>query len=137
MTATVDSCLIILTYKGKILLLQQDDVLNNLPHNDWHFIERIKEKNKTPQETIMREVKRQTEVKLSEVSFVARISRNGNMTYLFHARLNDNNVDNLKRDEGKLLQFFTLQELKRLRLKESTKLFLPEYSAIIENTLLN
>lgn len=128
----IDSCLILLTYKGKILLLQQDDILNQFENNSWHFIERIKNKNETVEKAIIREVEHQTQLILDSVSFVTSVFYNDRTEYLFHARLTDNHVNSIKREEGNILQFFTLPELKNLHLGKTTKLFISKYKALLE-----
>ena len=137
MTTYIDSCLILLTYKGKVLLLQQDDILHQFSNNEWHFIEKIKEKNKSIIETIIQEVERETNIKLDSVSFILSVLHNDRMENLFHARLTDKNVNNIQRAEGRVLSFFTVQELKKLKLRSSTQLILSEYNTLIENLPIN
>lgn len=129
-------CLILLTYKGKVLLLQKDDILHNFLENDWHFIDRYKDKHKSLETTITDEVERETNIKLDSVNLVLRVPRENRTEHLFHARLTDKQVNNIQRNDGKILQFFTLQELKKLQLHPSIAAIMSDYTSLIENLVL-
>lgn len=132
MTPYIDLCLCLLTYKGKVLLLQQDNILPTPNHNAWHFINKLKGKNTTAEKTIIQEVHKETGISLESVQLLATIPTDDTTQYLFHARLSDKHVNNIQRAEGRILQFFGLKELSKLHIHPSTKLFFQENKEMIE-----
>ncbi len=126
MNTAIDSCLILLTYKGKVLLLQQDDIFKQLQNNTWHLIEKRTTQDQSTQEAITQEVERETHIRLEDVSLLMSMSSQNRREYLFHAQLTDSDVNRIQRAEGRIIQFFTLRELKKLPLAASTNYFLTE-----------
>lgn len=132
MSSTIGLCLILLTYKGKVLLLQQENILEPQNSDAWHFIKKFKLKDTSAEKTILQEVERETKIKLDRVTFLSSVVHNDVVQYLFHARLSDKHVNNMQRAEGRILQFFGLNELKKLRIQPSTKLFFSDNQTSIE-----
>lgn len=126
MNTAIDSCLILLTYKGKVLLLQQDDIFKQLQNNTWHLIEKRTTQDQSTQEAITQEVERETHIRLEDVSLLMSMSSQNRREYLFHAQLTDSDVNRIQRAEGRIIQFFTLRELKKLPLEASANYFLTE-----------
>lgn len=134
-------CFILLTYKGKVLLLQQEDVLNIPNNNAWHFIfapirrkeVKIKTKILSPEKTIIQEVEKETKLKLDEVTLLSTISTEDAVQYLFHTKLSDKHVNSINRAEGRILQFFGVNELASLQIQPSTKSFFKNNKAFMES----
>lgn len=125
--------LILLTYKGKVLLLQQENVLNSHNDNEWHFIKKVKARDKFGEKTIIEEVFKETQLKLDSVTLLSKVLSKDTVQYLFHASLSDKHVNNIERAEGRILQFFGLNELNKLIIQPSTKSFFQKNRTLIEN----
>ncbi len=132
MTPYIDQCLILLTYKGKVLLLQQDNVLPIPNTNEWRFINKIKKKNVSAEKTIIQEVFRETNIMLDTVELLSSTPLDDTTQHLFHGKLTDKHVNNIQRAEGRNLQFFGLKELAKLRIHPLTQVFFKDNWQIIE-----
>ena len=135
MAAMKTICVVLLTYKGKILAMHTEN--NPLLLNDvtWRFIGRAKEKGKTVEETIYREVERETGMMLSNIELVATINEEDATKYFYHARLTDTHVNNMQREDGQTIQFFSLKEMDKLQLSPTTKQFMDQYrDTLAENS---
>lgn len=130
--ANIGLYLILLTYKGKILLLQQENLLSTQNENAWHFIKKVKEKDTFGERTIIQEVLKETQILLENITLLSSEKHEDSVQYLFHARLSDKNVDSIERGEGRILQFFGLNELNKLTIQPSTKSFFQKNRALIE-----
>ena len=129
----VDFALILLTYKGKVLLTFQGDNSNVLNNAIWHFIGGIKQKNKSEIETITKLVERETGIKLASVDFLSKQSLKDISEHLYWAKLTDDNVNNMDRGEGQLINFYSVAELENLCLSTSTKHFISKHSELLKN----
>ncbi len=100
---------------------------NNSPidseKHPWTLIGGIKEKRESYEAAMARRVKKEAGIKLESVEYVA--------DYCYHASLTDDNVNNIQRAEGQLLDFFTLKELQKLTLAAPTAQFLEKHSDLI------
>lgn len=132
MLNNIDASLILLTYKGKVLLMHRNVLPNILQINDWSFIGGAKEKNKSFEETISRDVERETSIKLEKVELLSEPVNDDNRKHFYYAKLTDKNVNDIKRSEGQTLDFFNLRELDRLNLSASTKLFVVKHRDLLE-----
>jgi ADP-ribose pyrophosphatase YjhB (NUDIX family) len=123
---------IILTYKGKVLIMHTEN--NPLLLNEvvWRFIGRNREKGKTMEETILREVEKQTGIKLNAVDFLSTLTEDGIQKHFYHGKLTDSNVNNMKRDQGQTIQFYTMHELEKIPLSPSTKKFISQHHDIFQ-----
>ena len=128
----LDLGLILLTYKGKVLLMHRNTQPNILEIKDWCFIGGVKEKHKSSKETIFRDVERETSIKLEEVELLSDRLYSDEKKHFYHAELTDENVNDIKREEGQTLDFFTLRELERLNLSASTKSFVLKHRDLLE-----
>lgn len=128
----MDKSVILLTYKGKILLVHRDEIFDTQDENPWHFIVGIKEKNKSFEETIFRKVKKEINIQLSTIEFLSCLLYQNAKKYFYHAQLTDENVNNLIRSDGKIFQFYSPKELDNLKLALSTRLFLIKHKDILE-----
>ncbi|HRN95856.1 MAG TPA: NUDIX hydrolase [Candidatus Levybacteria bacterium] len=134
METITDQVNIILTYKGKVLVMHTEN--NPLLLNEvvWRFIGRNREKGKSMEETILREVEKQTGIKLSHIEFLSTIQEDTIQKHFYHGRLTDTNVNNMNRDRGQTIQFYSMRELEKIPLSSSTKKFISQHHDIFERT---
>lgn len=133
MVKKIDSSIILLTYKGKLLLTMMRDVKQVvLKQGTWSFIGGLREENESLEESIVREVEGEMHITLYAVDFLSSQLYEDRTNYLYHAALTDDNVNNIERDEGKSLDFFSLQELEKLPLAPSTRLFIEKHKDLLE-----
>lgn len=126
---------VLLTYKGKLLLLGRDLSPISAETNIWRFIGGEKIDNESFEETIYREIEYTTKLSLKSVQRLSS-SRIKKDKQFYHGKLTDDNVNSIERREGQLLDFFTLPELEKLSLTETTRLFLAEYKNAVEELFL-
>ncbi len=133
----VDTGLILLTYKGKILLVLRETIPSVVGKDIWRFIGGAKKDNKSCEETICSEVEKETSLRLETVAFLSSSLYNNRRQYFYHAELTDDHVNNIKRDDRQLLQFFSLRELEKLPLAVSTKQLISRHKRLLEKTSQN
>lgn len=119
----VASSLILLTYKGKALLMYRTESANDSEEHEWCFIGGEKNHDESFEEAMSRKVTVEASIKIQEVEYLSKSC--------YHARLTDDNVNNIKRDERQLLDFFTLREVQKLHLSQATKLFIEKHGTLI------
>ena len=124
---------ILLTYKGKVLLTFRESNPNALQNILWHFIGGMKQKDKSEEETITQLVERETSIKLVSVEFLSSESVENSIEHHYCAKLTDEDVNNMERGEGQLINFFTFSEIEKLPLSTSTKLFISKHRDFLEN----
>ncbi len=115
--------LILLTYKGKVLLMHKQDSVIDEEDHPWSFISGHKDKKESPENAMSRRVEKEMGIKIEEVEFISE--------FCYHARLTDDNVNNIKRAENQLLDFFTLRELEKLFLSTHTQRFISNHGSLI------
>lgn len=134
-----EKSLILLTYKGKILLMlfETDPLLFNSPYvtrdHTWKFIGGDKAKGESFQQAIIKKVKVITSVSLPDVEVLSATSSGKQEKHLYFARLTDDQVNSIERGEGHLLQFFSFKEIEKLSLSETTKYFITQNRDFIQN----
>ncbi|MEK7168806.1 MAG: hypothetical protein AAB778_02235 [Patescibacteria group bacterium] len=115
--------LILLTYKGKVLLMhKQDGVLDNKRH-PWCLIEGARSKTEPFEKTLIKHVQKEMGIKINNIETVT--------DSYFHARLTDDNVNSIKRSENQLLDFFSPKEVKKLFLSVKTADFISNHESLI------
>lgn len=129
---TSNRYVILLTYKGKILLLSKENKLDILPYNPWGFIEKQTEKTISGKDTLIREVLKEAKIKLSDLTPISSSSIEDGHEYVFHAHLSDLEVNSIERSDDSLMQFYSLSELQKLNLQESTKFIFTKYKSELE-----
>lgn len=138
MSFSNDSSLILLTYKGKILLMlfENDPLIFNSPYlardHMWKFIGGDRLAHESFKDAIIKKVKGITGLNLSKVDLLSTMLSSRTKSYLYHAKLTDNQVNDIKRGEGHLLQFFSFKEIESLSLSEKTKLFIEKHREFME-----
>jgi NADH pyrophosphatase NudC (nudix superfamily) len=117
------SNIILLTYKGKALLMHKQKSVIDKDIYPWSFIEtNITEKKDTIEKALAKSVQKEMGIKIENIEYVSESC--------YHAKLTDENVNNIKRSEHQLLDFFTLEEIKKLSLSMSTKDFIVKHGLI-------
>ena len=112
-------------------------VPHTLQQSDWCFIGGVKEKDKSFEETIFRDVEREANIKLAKVELLSELIYKNRRKHFYHAKLSDENVNDIKREDGQTLDFFTPQELEKLPLTSSTRLFLIKHKTLLETVPSN
>lgn len=115
--------LILLTYKGKVLLMHKKNSVIDDEKHPWSFIGGVKEKSQSFEETLARRVQKEMGIKIKDIEFVSESC--------YHARLTDDNVNHIRRAENQLLDFFSLDEVKKLFLSRTTEQFIKKYEGLI------
>src|SRR3989344_9505214 len=114
---------ILLTYKGKVLLMHKKNGPTDEEKHAWCFIGGVKEDRESFENAMSRRVEKEAGIKIENVEFVSESC--------YHARLTDDNVNKIQRAENQLLDFFTLGEVKKLFLSNTTAQFISKHSALI------
>ncbi|OGH13504.1 MAG: hypothetical protein A2860_02730 [Candidatus Levybacteria bacterium RIFCSPHIGHO2_01_FULL_37_33] len=115
--------LILLTYKGKVLLMHKQDSVIDEGKHPWCLIGGIKEKRESFENAMSRRVEKEMGIKIEKVEYVSE--------FCYHARLTDDNVNKIQRAENQLLDFFTLKEVGNLFLSNTTAQFISKHGALI------
>jgi NADH pyrophosphatase NudC (nudix superfamily) len=115
--------LILLTYKGKVLLMHKQNSVIDEEKHPWSFIGGIIDKNESYEKIMTRRVQRETGIKIDKVEFVSE--------YCYHAKLSDDNVNRMQRRENQLLDFFSLKEVRKLFLSSDTANFITNHASLI------
>lgn len=115
--------LILLTYKGKALLMYKTDSPIDVEKHEWCFISGTKNDKESFEQVLLKKVEKEANIKVDDVELVS-----GNF---YHARLTDDNVNQIKRGERQLLDFFTLRDMQKLHLEASTKSFISKFGNLI------
>ena len=115
--------LILLTYKGKVLLMNKSDGPMDTQQHAWTLIEGAASQKEMTEKALIKEVERQMGIKIEKAERVAE-------SY-YHAQLTDNDVNNIDRSEGQLLDFFTRRELDNLLLSSPTQQFIQKHGDLI------
>jgi len=115
--------LILLTYKGKALLMHKQKSVIDEEKHPWSFIGAVKEESESFEHAMTRRVEKETGIKIENVEFVSESC--------YHARLTDDNVNKIQRAENQLLDFFTLKEIRKLFLSSLTVQFISKHGTLI------
>lgn len=115
--------LILLTYKGKVLLMHKQDSVIDEEKHPWSFISGIKDKTESFEKVLTRRVHKEMGIKIENIEYVSE--------HYYHARLTDDNVNKMKRSENQLLDFFDVKQAKKLFLSSETARFLLNHASLI------
>lgn len=122
--ADISPSLILLTYKGKALLMHKQKSVIDEEKHPWSFISGVEEKREPLEKTLKKRIHKEMGIKIETIEFVSK--------FCYHARLTDDNVNSIKRSEHQLLDFFTLKELKNLFLSSDTYQFVLKHGGLIQ-----
>ena len=115
--------LILLTYKGKVLLMHKQKSVIDEEKHPWSLVSGVKDKNESFEKAMIRRVHKEMGIKIDNIKFVSESC--------YHARLTDYDVNNIKRSENQLLDFFSLKEAKKLFLSSETAKFILNHASLI------
>ncbi len=115
--------LILLTYKGKVLLMHKQKSVIDEEKHPWSLVSGVKDKNESFEKAMVRRVHKEMGIKIDNIEFVSESC--------YHARLTDYHVNNIKRSENQLLDFFSLKEAKKLFLSSETAKFITNHASLI------
>jgi NADH pyrophosphatase NudC (nudix superfamily) len=121
--SSIPAGLILLTYKGKVLLMHKQKSVIDEEKHPWCLIGGIKEKKESFEATLTRRVQKEAGIKIENVEFVSE--------FCYHAELTDDNVNKIQRKEHQLLDFFNPKELSKLFLSNSTQQFIADHGSLI------
>lgn len=117
------SSLILLSYKGKALLMyKQKSPIDDEKHA-WSFIGGTKSAKESFEHALEKNIEKEMGIRVETVEYVSK--------YCYHATLTDDNVNQIKRAEGQLLAFYNLKELQNLILASSTREFITKHGELI------
>lgn len=119
---------LLLTYKNKALLMYQQDNSLDEGKNAWSLLRSSKNSKESFENAFERNVEKEMGIKIKKVEFVSESC--------YHAALSDDNVNRITRSEGRLISFFTLKELQKLFLSNSTREFVSKHGALISQSSL-
>ncbi|MBU2632716.1 NUDIX hydrolase [Patescibacteria group bacterium] len=132
----MDISLILLTYKGKILLTNKDYPDHSVEKSAWCFISEHKKTNSSPKDTILKKVIEETAISLNAIKFLSSCKYKNKIRHFFYGTLTDDNVNNIKRPEGKLINFFSIKELGNLSLTVSSQLLIEKHRDLLDSPLV-
>jgi NADH pyrophosphatase NudC (nudix superfamily) len=121
--SSIPAGLILLTYKGKVLLMHKQKSVIDAELHPWCLIGGIREKKESFEEALSRRVQKEAGIKIENVEFVSE--------FCYHAELTDDNVNKIQRKEHQLLDFFNPKELSKLFLSNSTQQFITDHGYLI------
>lgn len=108
--------LILLTYKGKVLLMHKTNgVLDEMKH-PWSLIEGQPHGQESYELALSRSIQKETGIKIENIEYVEE--------YRYHANLTDDNINKIERKDFQLLDFFSIKDLQKLYLTHSTREFI-------------
>jgi isopentenyldiphosphate isomerase len=120
---SVPSSLILLTYKGKVLLMHKQKSVIDEEQHPWCLIGGVREKKESFEKALSRRVQKEAGIKIDNVEFLSESC--------YRAELTDDNVNKIQRKENQLLDFFAPKELKNLFLSTETAKFIANHSPLI------
>ncbi|MEK7559643.1 MAG: NUDIX domain-containing protein [Patescibacteria group bacterium] len=123
MDGKISRSLILLTYKGKALLMNKSNNSIDKEKHPWCFIGGVKGETESFESAMKRRVEIEAGIEIKDVELVSESC--------YHARLTDDDVNRIKREENQLLDFFTLKDLKKLFLSNTTAQFVSKHSELI------
>lgn len=89
----------------------------------WCFIGAVKGKDESFEKAMARRVEKETGIRIENVKHLSNL--------FYHADLTDDNVNKMKRAENQLLDFFSLREINKLILTNSSKDLVQRFGALI------
>ncbi|HUD05285.1 MAG TPA: NUDIX domain-containing protein [Patescibacteria group bacterium] len=120
---SIASGLILLTYKGKVLLMHKQKSVIDEENHPWCLIGGIREKKESFEKALSRRVQKEAGIKIDNVQVLSE--------FCYHAELTDDNVNKIQRKEFQLLDFFAPREIGKLFLSSSTQAFIAKHASLI------
>lgn len=103
--------------------------------NMWCFIGGVRKNNESFEKTILREIAKETSLNLNSIKLLVTFFYKGGEKNIYHAILTADDLNNIKRGEGKNLDFFSLQELEKLSLETPFKMFFSKNKGTVAKIL--
>ena len=113
----------LLTYKGKVLLMNKSDGPMDTQKHAWTLIEGNAAQKELSEKALIKQIEKEMGIKIEKVEHVAGS--------FYHVPLTDSDVNNIDRSEGQLLDFFTVRELDKLLLSAPTQQFIQKHGELI------
>jgi ADP-ribose pyrophosphatase YjhB (NUDIX family) len=129
-----DGSLILITYKGKILLTIDTPTPFRSKNDIWTFIEGQKKGNESFEKAIRRKIESMLCLNPGQIELLSHWTYNSRKKYFFHAQLTDEEVNSMQRLEGETIDFFSVRELEKLQMSHLTKLFIQKHRELLEKT---
>ena len=114
---------ILLTYKGKVLLMNKSESVLDEGKQPWVIIGGTIGNKSKIEDALAKRVEKEAGIKINEIK---QISEN-----YYHCELTDDNVNHIDRAQGQLLDFFKLEEVEKLSLSSAARAFIEKYSSLI------
>jgi len=115
--------LILLTYKGKVLLMHKQKSVIDEEKHPWCLISGIRGKQESFEKALSKKVESEAGIKIENVQFLSE--------FCYHAELTDDNVNKIQRKEHQLLDFFSPKEVNKLFLSGDTAKFIQNHGVLI------
>lgn len=126
----------LITHNKKVLLLHRDNIPTISNPNMWGAIGGIVEDGETFDEGVKREIKEETNLEPKNLKMVGKIALPNQETYLYVARLENSELDDIKLgNEGQELRFFSFGELSTLPTGKAIKHYLSEFGNSIKRLI--
>lgn len=127
-------CLII--YDHKLLLMLRDDKPDLPAANTWSVIGGRREGNETPEQTVIRETKEETNISLTTIQFLQSTNSEGRTSEAFVSYITKEQFESIKLgDEGQKLEFFSYEQLSTIPLAPTLAKLLTQYSQTLQKLL--
>ncbi|MFH1565898.1 MAG: NUDIX domain-containing protein [bacterium] len=125
-------------FNKKLLMLLRDDIPTILDPNKRCLHGGCTEKNETPEQTLIRELKEEINVAPKNFKLLGKyIDRNLSEDYLYLVKLDEKEATQVKLgDEGKELRFFFFNELKNIEPTVTLKKLFHVYRKELEHLLM-
>jgi len=130
-----EASLVILGYKGEILLILRDNKSDIVSPNHWSIPGGTKEPDESFEKCAKREIKEELQINLENLSFVVELKYLDRYKKLYYSSLSENQVKEIHLTEGQRYDFFTADDAKTLLLARSTKMFFDSHSNLIKDKL--
>lgn len=114
--ADITPGLILLTYKGKILLMHKTNGVQDSKVHPWSLMGCIRGNKESFEDAMRAIVEKEAGIKIDNIEYISK--------FRYHSALTDDNINNIKRGEFQLLDFFALKDLQKLSLSPSTREFI-------------
>lgn len=131
----------LITYDKKVLMLLRDDNPEIPDPNCWQLIGGYLEENETPIEALMREVKEESNLQISEykASEIGKFIIPEKLEYsLYWIKLSEDKIKDIKLgNEGQEVGFFSVEELNEMKLGAIVSDYFQKFKDGLKNVVEN